>query len=167
MQIKSTIMSGLALFFTSMAVSAWQEENMEKAPLVSQFNVNIIVETIEPSLAFWKAAGFDLSDSVPLDGPGGSGPLGFAILSDGKNSFMMQSVASIGEDMSVFNGRDLTASPVVLFLVVSDLDAIETRLANFDPVFQGRKTFYGSIETGYFTPDGTQVTFAEFAEPSP
>jgi len=167
MQIKTTIAIGILLLITSVSVKAWQEETKDTTPNVTQFNVNIIVEAIEPSLAFWQAAGFDLSDSVPLDGPGGSGPLGFAMFGDGKNSFMMQSVASIGDDISIFKGRDLTASPVVLFLAVSDLAAIEQRLADFEPIFQGRKTFYGSTETGYFTPAGTQVTFAEFDAPSP
>ena len=164
MQTKTAILAGLALMLVSLAASAWQEEEMQKQPLVTQFNVNIIVESIEPSLDFWKAAGFGVLDSVPVDGPGGSGPLGFAMLNDGKNQFMMQTVASVEADIDIFEGRPLTASPVVLYLVVSDLAAVEKALEGHKTVFQGRKTFYGATETGYFTPDGTQVTFAEFEE---
>lgn len=132
------------------------------APLVTELNVNIIVKEIEPSLAFWQAVGFNVIDSVPLDGPGGSGPLGFAIMSNGKQQFMFQTVASIGDDMTLFKGRDLTASPVVLFIQVTSIDELETALKNYSQAMPRRETFYGSTEIGYFTPDGTQVTFAEF-----
>lgn len=135
---------------------------MDAAKLVSQINVNIAVKEIEPSLDFWRAVGFKVTDSVPVDGPGGKGPLGFVILSNGSQQFMMQTVSSIQGDVDIFKGKDLTASPVLLFIVVTDIDAVDKALKGQKVAFAKRETFYGATEIGYFTPDGTQVTFAEF-----
>ncbi|WND03834.1 hypothetical protein QGN29_05530 [Temperatibacter marinus] len=137
---------------------------MDTKTLVTQINVNIAVKDIEPSLAFWQAVGFQITDSVPVDGPEGSGPLGFAIISNGQQQFMMQTVESIEGDMQSFKGKDLLSSPVLLFIVVANIDAIDEVLQDFDQAFPRRETFYGATEIGYYTPDGTQVTFAEFKE---
>ncbi|GHF13253.1 hypothetical protein GCM10017044_04040 [Kordiimonas sediminis] len=128
----------------------------------TSLHVNIPVAEIEPSLPFWEAVGFTVTDSVPVDGPDGSGPLGFAIVSNGSHHFMLQSVASIEDDLEIFGGKDLTASPVLLYLTVEDIDAVANALADYPVVLPRRDTFYGATEIGYFAPDGTQVTFAQF-----
>ncbi len=135
--------------------------------MITELNVNIIVKDIEPSIDFWGAVGFKVVESVPLDGPGGSGPLGFAVLTDGTHQFMMQSVASLAADMDLFKGIDFTASPVVLFLKVADINAIQQALSDYKITMPRRETFYGSTEVGYTVPDGTIVTFAEFKGETP
>lgn len=135
---------------------------MTNQPTIQSLSVNIVVKSIEPSLNFWAAVGFNPVQTVPEDGPDGSGPLGFAIMGAGDQQFMLQSVASIKADIDIFSGKDLTASPVLLYIRVEDIDTVTKALAGYDQAFPKRETFYGATEVGYFTPDGTQVTFAQF-----
>ena len=132
--------------------------------LVTQINANIIVDVIEPDLPFWQAVGFDVTVTVPEDGPEGKGPMGFAILSNGDQQLMYQTIKSVEGDMDIFGGKDLTASPAVLFLITPDIDAVDTALDGHPKAFDKRQTFYGSTEISYFTASGTNVTFAEFGD---
>ena len=75
----------ITLIVTTLSLAGTQIKD-KPMTMVTELNVNIIVKNIEPSLVFWGAVGFTVADSVPLDGPGGSGPLGFAILTDGSSS---------------------------------------------------------------------------------
>jgi hypothetical protein len=62
------------------------------------------------------------------------------------------------------SGKDAfraTPQQITLYLEVSELSEVETRLQGESLVMPRRKTFYGSTETGYADPAGNIVVFAE------
>jgi hypothetical protein len=113
----------------------------------------LMVEAIEPCLAFWAALGFERTAEVP-DGD----RLGFVILAKDGVELMYQTRASVQADVPA-----IAASPMggtFLFLEVSDLDAVIAALGGTPVLFPRRKTFYGMDEIGVREPGGNPVTFA-------
>ena len=115
----------------------------------------LIVETIEPLLPFWiDRLEFALVDQVP-----GDHGLGFVILARDGITLMLQSRASIADDMpSLADGIFRT----LLFLKVDDLEAFQSRLNGVPRLFDRRTTFYGSEEIGVCDPAGNPIVFARF-----
>ncbi|TNE64613.1 MAG: VOC family protein [Alphaproteobacteria bacterium] len=114
------------------------------------------VERIEPSAAFFAKVGFAVTVSVPEDDH-----MGFAILSSGTAEVMYQTRSLIEEDSEAFKAAAQT-TPVLLFVQVDDIEAVEAALQGEEIVMPRRETFYGSKETGYREPGGHIVTFAQF-----
>lgn len=114
----------------------------------------LAVAAVEPTCAFFARLGLAVTTSVPH-----GDRLGFAILADGAVEVMVQSHASIGDDLgaSVTIGRD-----TALFVEVSDLDAAVTALGDVPIFLPRRRTFYGSVEVGVVEPGGHHVTLAQF-----
>lgn len=114
----------------------------------------LAVAVVEPTCAFFARLGLTVTASVPH-----GDRLGFAILADGAVEVMVQSHASIGDDLgaSVAIGRD-----TALFVEVSDLDAALTALVDAPVFLPRRRTFYGSVEVGVVEPGGHHVTLAQF-----
>jgi hypothetical protein len=113
----------------------------------------LMVEAIEPCLAFWSALGFARTAEVPE-----GDRLGFVILEKDGLEVMYQTKASVQADMPV-----LAASPMggtFLFLEVTDLDAVAAALADAPLLVPRRRTFYGMEEIGVREPGGNSVTFA-------
>ena len=114
----------------------------------------LMVEAIEPCLAFWERLGFANVAQVPH-----GDRLGFVILVKDEVEIMYQSRASVAEDVP-----SLAATPMggsMLFIEVTDLDAVVTQLGDTPVTFPRRTTFYGMIEIGVREPGGNAVTFAE------
>ncbi len=132
------------------------------APQVTQLTPVMLVEQVEPSLAFWTdRLGFAVENTVP----GPDGGLLFASARRGAVEVMYQTVASIAEEhpaLAAALRASREAQPVTLFLAVDDLDAIE-RVMQGVPVVKARHTtFYGSDELYVREPGGVTVGFAQF-----
>jgi hypothetical protein len=113
----------------------------------------LVVERIEPCLAFWEALGFDRTADVPH-----GDHLGFVILEKNGLEVMYQTRASVAEDIPA-----LAKTPIggtMLFLEVLDLNAVIEAIGDAPEVFPRRKTFYGMEEIGVREPGGNAITFA-------
>ncbi|HEX7029448.1 MAG TPA: VOC family protein [Gammaproteobacteria bacterium] len=117
----------------------------------------LFVERIEDQLPFWvDRLGFEKTVEVPQDNA-----LGFVILVRDGIELMIQSHASVASDVPALAGE---TARVPMFFEVGDLDDIERRLKDAEPVFPRRKTFYGATEFAVRDPAGNVVTFAQFGE---
>lgn len=114
----------------------------------------LIVESIEDCLSFWtERLGFVRTAEVPH-----GDRLGFVILTSGATEVMLQSVASVREDVPELAGG---AHRTALFVEVADIAAIQRRLGDWPRVVAQRETFYGTRETVVRDPAGNAVTFAQ------
>ena len=130
----------------------------EQQSLVSKLTPVLPVKVIEPSAAFFDAVGFQVVVRVPE-----SGAMGFAILSNGTTEVMLQTFDSIYEDYPSFKVVTDKA-PSLLFVEVSDIDAVTKAVSNFELVMPRRETFYGATEITVCEPGGHLVTFAQFKQ---
>lgn len=113
----------------------------------------LLVDEIEPCLAFWDALGFDRMADVEHEGR-----LGFVILEKSGLEIMYQTRASVAADIPSLG--DAPGGGTYLFLEVMDLDATIEAIAGAPIVFPRRKTFYGMEEIGVREPGGNAITFA-------
>lgn len=117
-----------------------------------QVTANLIVERIEDCLPFWvDRLGFERSVEVPHEGR-----LGFVILKRGKAELMLQSRASMANDIAPF-GEGTYRS--LLYITVDDLEPIRQALAGYPQVVPERTTFYGAHELIVRDPAGNGVCF--------
>jgi hypothetical protein len=120
----------------------------------------LVVEKIEPVVEFWKKLGVTPTTDVPsADG------LAFVIFSTAGVEIMYQSVASVQEDLvaaaSVREAFRQESQQTTLYIEVSDLADVESRLQGEKLILPRRKTFYGATEVAYAEPAGNIVVFAE------
>ena len=115
----------------------------------------LIVDEIEPCIAFWEAIGFDRGAEVPH-----GDKLGFIILEKAGLEIMYQTRASVAADIATLAHTPMKGNH--LFIEVMDLDAVVDSLAPLKctEIFPRRKTFYGMDEIGVREPGGNAVTFA-------
>ena len=115
----------------------------------------LIVDRVEPSLAFWvERMGFVKTMEVP-DGD----TLGFAGVALGLAEIMLQTFASVRKD-------DPSLLPPVgaatnLFVEVDDFEDTLRRLEGYPVAMHERTTFYGMREIGVREPGGHAVVFAK------
>jgi catechol 2,3-dioxygenase-like lactoylglutathione lyase family enzyme len=116
----------------------------------------LIVDAIEPCLAFWvDRLGFQATVTVPH----GDG-IGFVILVQDKAELMYQTRASVADDApETLDPRG--GHSAGLFIEVPDLAAIERALDGVPLVLPRRTTFYGMDEIGVHAPGGHVVVFAQ------
>ena len=117
----------------------------------------LLVDAIEPALPFWiERLGFTKTTEVP-EGE----HLGFVILEKAGHEVMYQTMQSVAADVpSVAASTPRSGS--VLFIEVTDIDAIQRALDGFEVVVPRRKTFYGADELFVREPGGHIVGFAQF-----
>jgi uncharacterized glyoxalase superfamily protein PhnB len=114
----------------------------------------IYVPAIEPSLKFWvDQLGFTRTVEVP-DGD----KLAFVILMKGDAELMLQSSASVGNDLPAMAAFARPAA--CLYIEVTDFDDLLKRVASAPVVVPVRTTFYGMKEIGVREPGGNIVLFA-------
>ncbi|MCU0633945.1 MAG: hypothetical protein MUE41_03645 [Gemmatimonadaceae bacterium] len=119
----------------------------------------LVVPTVEPSLAFWRdRLGFTLVAEVPH-----GNALGFAMLVKDGVDVMLQSVASVREDMQAVVGvtSETPGTSTALYMKVDDLDAVIAALGDYPIRLPRRQTFYGADEVGVLEPGGHLVVFAK------
>jgi hypothetical protein len=127
----------------------------------------LVVERVEPVLAFWSK--LDLAPAVQVpDEAAKDGRLAFVILGAEGIEVMYQTVASITGD-TVASASDkkafrLEPQQATLYVEVKDLGQVESKLKGERQVMPRRKTFYGAAEIGYADPAGNIVIFSEHAE---
>jgi uncharacterized glyoxalase superfamily protein PhnB len=116
----------------------------------------VVVDAIEPVLPFYDAAGFQRTVEMPH-----GDRLGFVIFAAGGAELMFQTRESVqADEAAVLEGPPFGV--YALFIEVSDLDAVMSRLPAHTPtIATRRKTFYGSTETIVRDPLGNVVTFAQ------
>lgn len=115
----------------------------------------LMVEQIEPCLAFWERLGFANVAQVPH-----GDHLGFVMLVKDAVEVMYQSRASVTQDAPALGALPMGGS--FLFIEVNDLDAVIAALGATAPVVQPRRTtFYGMDEIGVREPGGNPVIFAQ------
>ena len=127
-------------------------------PLMKQLTPVIVLDAVEPGIAFWiERFGFTLTNQVP----GPDGKLVFASVEQDGLEVMYQTRASVIADQPAAAG-ELDGHSIVLFITVEDLDRVEQALAGAPVVKPRHKTFYGSSEIYVREPGGNTVGFAQF-----
>ncbi len=117
-----------------------------------QVTANLIVDEIEPCLPFWvERLGFQKSVEVPHEGR-----LGFVILKLGAAELMLQTRASIADDVAPFGEGHYRS---LLYIRVDDLAPIRKALNDYPLVVPERTTFYGARELIVKDPAGNGVCF--------
>ena len=117
----------------------------------------LVVTAVEPSLVFWEQRlGFTRVAEVPH-----GDALGFAMLVKDGTEVMLQSEASVRDDMGTAAPPVLSGTSTALFFEVSDLDAVEKALDGYPIALPRRTTFYGMHEFGVREPGGHFVVFAQ------
>lgn len=129
----------------------------------------LTVEAIEPLLPFWTdGVGFQVTARVPHPPDAPDGPLGFVILSHGEVELMLQTRASLEEDLGPVARkaglpdlpRTLAESTPLLFLQVDAVDTVLDRLEAPRVVVPRRTTFYGMDEIFLLAPGGALLGIA-------
>jgi uncharacterized glyoxalase superfamily protein PhnB len=116
----------------------------------------LIVESIETNLPFWcERLGFVRQVEVPH-----GNVLGFVILTSGPVEVMLQSRASVRDDIKALADDSYRSA---LYIEVEDLAPIREATKGMKTLFEERTTFYGAREIGVRDPEGNAVLFAEAA----
>jgi hypothetical protein len=133
---------------------------MDPVSTVQKVTPVLVVEKIEPVVAFWKKLSVLPSTEVPS-----SEGLVFAIFSTGGAQIMYQTAASVQEDLvaaasdpAAFRGGPQQST---LYIEVASLAEVETQLRAERLVMPRRTTFYGATEVAYADPAGNIIVFAE------
>lgn len=114
---------------------------------------NLIVDSIEDNLPFWKRFGFETTATVP-DGD----RIGFVILKRGPTELMLQSRESLRKDIEgSVDGPYRSA----LYIHVEDLEPVRKALGDWPRLVPERTTFYGAREIIVRDPAGNLVAFAQ------
>lgn len=117
----------------------------------------LAVDRIEDSLPFWvDRLGFELVAEVAH-----GDALGFVMMKRGALTVELQSRASIAADVPELAPL---AGVATIYLPVTDILEIETKLAGHEPVLMRRDTYYGMRELIVREPNGHFVFFGQRIE---
>lgn len=137
---------------------------MTSATFLRKATPVLVVDRIESVIPFWKKLGVMPTTQVP-DGTATDGRLAFVILAAEGVELMYQTTASIQDDLfksaSVKEAFRSGPQQTTLFVEVSRLTEVESKLGGERLIMPRRTTFYGSTELGYTDPAGNIVVFAE------
>lgn len=117
----------------------------------------LFVESIAPSLAFWRER---LGFAITAEVPGENGPA-FVILVGHGIELMLQTTAALAADPHAA-AMDWRGDRSCLFIEVDDIGVLARALEGCEIVAPRHDTFYGATEIGYREPGGHFVTFAQF-----
>lgn len=131
--------------------------------VVNSISPLISVARIEPCLSFWTdRLGFELVATVPEDPKAPEDtdqPLGFAMLTSGDTTVMLQSGGSLDWDLPGISAEVVPAT-TMLFMKVDDLEDFLPRLVGLEVIHEHRTTFYDMDEIFVRSPCGTIVGLA-------
>jgi hypothetical protein len=126
----------------------------EETLMIQKATPLLRVERVEPSLPFWvDRLGFQKVTEV-MEGDS----IGFAILSKGHVEIMLQSRASLAKDLPMLSVGAM--APAVVYMGVTNLEEIASKLAPSEIVVQKRTTYYGMEEIWAREPGGHVIGFA-------
>jgi len=111
-----------------------------------------VVDRIEPALPFWTALGFAKTVEVPH-----GGALDFVILVHGDREVMLQTRASVADDLAV---KDLDPR-CALYLEVDSLADARAAAKGARVLIEDRTTPYGAREAWLLDPTGILVAIAQ------
>jgi uncharacterized glyoxalase superfamily protein PhnB len=124
----------------------------------------LMVDRIEPVLAFWQRVGVEKVMDVP-EGEGAAARLGFAILAGPGIEVMYQTATSVQADLvASASARDAFRTEpqqAFLFVEVASIRELERLMHGERLVVPYRETFYGAKELAYDDRAGNVVIFAE------
>jgi uncharacterized glyoxalase superfamily protein PhnB len=121
---------------------------------MNKLTPNLIVQRMPEALRFWvDRLGFEKKVEVPH-----GDQVGFVILGRGDVELMLQSRASLADDVAPIADGPHRA---VLYLEVPSLAPIRQAMQGWPLVVPERKTFYGAQELIVRDPDGHVVFFSE------
>src|SRR5690349_7184687 len=116
----------------------------------------MFVNEVEPCIRFWKDRfGFETTAEV-REGQ----KIGFVILAKDTVQLMYQSWESVRKDVPAL-ATEGKPNGVSLYVVVEDINQIETKLQDVPKVIPRRDTFYGATEIGVRDPAGHTVCFSQ------
>jgi len=151
------IIGVLSIVFCLSSIGPAYAENKGDTVNIQSITAVLPVERIEPSIEFFKKIDFT-TDQAVLEGD----HIGFVIVKQGNTQLMYQTYSSIEADVGSLEGVQ-KGSPTNIYIVVDNINAVETALKGYEITLKRRKTFYGAEEIGYREPGGHLITFAEFA----
>lgn len=125
------------------------------SPTMKKLTPVLMVQAVEPCLAFWTALGFERTVEVPH-----GDRLGFVMLVKDGIEVMYQSRASVQADVPAL--AELPGG-TALYLEVDDLDAVVAKLAGAPLLVPRRTSSYGADELAVREPGGNVVMFAQQA----
>ncbi|HKE01903.1 MAG TPA: VOC family protein, partial [Planctomycetota bacterium] len=107
-------------------------------------------------LPFWiERLGFSKTAEVPH-----GGAIGFAILQLGDAEVMLQSRASVADDIAALSAEPWRSA---LYVEIEDLERTKRALGDVPRFLEERTTFYGMREIGVRDPAGNAVILAQRA----
>ena len=115
----------------------------------------LVVDAIEPCLPTWQQLGYAVTVRVPE-----TGAAGFVILNGPAGELMLQTRASLADDLPAVAAR--RPSPV-LYADVASLETEKAALPGAKVLVAHRKTFYGANEAWLQLEGGTILGLSEHA----
>jgi uncharacterized glyoxalase superfamily protein PhnB len=114
----------------------------------------LFVETIEPVLSFWQnQLGYQQLTSVPHQDK-----LGFVLLALGEQHLMLQTHASLREDLPAIAALGVSSA---LYINVDSLEAALQAVQGAEVIVPTRTTFYGAREAAIRDASGQVSIFSE------
>jgi hypothetical protein len=113
----------------------------------------LVVDDIQACLGTWQRLGYEVTVRVPE-----TGPAGFVILAGAAGELMLQTKASLADDMSDVANRKPSH---LLYGDADSLKAAEQALASARVIVPRRKTFYGATEIWWELENGVILGLAE------
>jgi hypothetical protein len=116
----------------------------------------LIVDHIEAQLPSWQALGYRVTTRVPEQGPAG-----FVILNGAAGELMLQTRASLAEDLPQVAALRPSS---LLYADVTSLAEARKELSAAKPLVFERKTFYGATESWFELPEAIVLGLAQHGE---
>lgn len=124
--------------------------------MLEKLTTLLVVDAIEPCLPSWQKLGYEVTVRVPA-----KGQLGFAILASPAGEMMLQTRASLAEDLPAVAEKNPN---YLLYGDVESLAAASESLAHARVLVPLRKTFYGADEIWFELENGVILGLARHAE---
>ena len=118
---------------------------------------NLFVRDIRATLAFYRVLGFTLTMSVPDEAEGE--PV-WAMVTNGKVSFMFQTFQSLGDTLPQISRTD--GGSLLFYINVQEIASFFDSVKDKVQVLHGlQKTFYGATEFSILDNNNFVLTFAK------
>jgi catechol 2,3-dioxygenase-like lactoylglutathione lyase family enzyme len=125
---------------------------------ISKITPILIVNSVDRTLPFWRdELGYEVVHTVPHEGQ-----TGFAILKREDSELMLQSAASVKDDLKIPGAGQV--GRVLLYADVDSLDKTMATISKDKVLIPKRKTSYGATESWIETPSGTILGLAELTK---